>query len=531
MIAALFLLGPVVVVPLGLRLVPEPGGQTARAALLAARLASIPAGLVLVVAYLRPSGVLAAALAVPWLAVALLAAGAALADALDALHVGRAWRPGVRHGTWFALGALSVAAGNAVADRLGVRPFDFAPIIVLLTAVHFTFAGFALVLVGTLAHAARPARPTAMAVGTVIVGIPVTAVGFLGVAIAALIGAVLVAAGGLGIGVALLRESRPADRRSTAARWCTRLAGASLLVSMPLAIAYAVGTFAHSAWLDLPTMARTHGAINVLGFALPAMVALALDRRAGSSLHDGPARPTDVLGFNIAPVVLAPAAGALGMLAALTPQPLPLRIALAVGGLIAIILTTTAITSPWWVFERSSARRWDWVVRQAGEPRRWLNLTTGFDDSTSTLRRSLSGQGRSIDVVDPALALDHPLRRARRRFPPPGSPVDPVMLDGAVEPRSVDVVFLLMAAHEAHGPARSALLRSAARAIGPGGRLILVEHPRDAANIVAFGPGAWHFSRREAWIETTTEAGLRVVDETKLSPFVRGFVLASATER
>ncbi len=274
MIAALFLLGPVVVVPLGLRLVPEPGGQTARAALDAARLASLPAGLMLVVAYLLPSGVLAAALAVPWFAVALLAAGAALAGALGALHGGRAWRPGVRHGTGFALGALSVAAGNAVADRLGVRPIDFAP-----------------------------------------------------------------------------------------------------------------------------------------------------------------------------------------------------------------------------------------------------------------LRRSLSGQGRSIDVVDPALALDHPLRRACRRSPPPGSPVHPVMLDGAVEPRSVDVVFLLMAAHEAHGPARSALLRSAARAIGPGGRLILVEHLRDAANIVAFGPGAWHFSRREAWIETTTEAGLRVVDETKLSPFVRGFVLASATDR
>ncbi len=531
MIAALFLLGPVVVVPLGLRLVPEPGGQTARAALLAARLASIPAGLVLVVAYLRPSGVLAAALAVPWLAVALLAAGAALADALDALHVGRAWRPGVRHGTWFALGALSVAAGNAVADRLGVRPFDFAPIIVLLTAVHFTFAGFALVLVGTLAHAARPARPTAMAVGTVIVGIPVTAVGFLGVAIAALIGAVLVAAGGLGIGVALLRESRPADRRSTAARWCTRLAGASLLVSMPLAIAYAVGTFAHSAWLDLPTMARTHGAINVLGFALPAMVALALDRRAGSSLHDGPARPTDVLGFNIAPRCSRTGRRGPGHArsvdaAATSPpdrtccrrphrhHPDHHRDHLAVVGVRAIIGAAVGLG-------REAGRRTAPMAESDDRIRR-------FDvDAAPFAQRP----GTSIDVVDPALALDHPLRRARRRFPPPGSPVDPVMLDGAVEPRSVDVVFLLMAAHEAHGPARSALLRSAARAIGPGGRLILVEHPRDAANIVAFGPGAWHFSRREAWIETTTEAGLRVVDETKLSPFVRGFVLASATER
>jgi SAM-dependent methyltransferase len=523
-VIALFLLGPLVIVPLGLWLVPAPPARRSRYMLRAARQVSLPAGMALAVAFVLPPGAVAGLLAVPWLAVAGLGAFAALLDVVAGARDGRLARVGVHHGAWAALAFLPVAAANALADRLGVAPFGFAPLIIMLTAVHFTFAGFILVLVGTLAHAARPGRVSGPAVAAVVIGIPITAIGFFGVAAAALVGALLVAAGGLGVGATLLRGRRSAEARSTTGLWLGRLAGASLLVSMPLAAAYALGTFLGTGWLDLPTMARTHGALNVLGFALPAVVALAVERIATTAPVGGPARPVDVLGFNVAPVVIAPVVGVIALAVALAPLPLPLRFALALAGLAAIVLTIGAIATVWWVFGRSG-RRWTWVLEQAGQPQRWLNVTTGFDDSSALLRRSLGGQGRSIDVVDPSLELERPLLRARRRFPPPGAPVVPGTVDAAIEPHGNDVVFLLMAAHEAHGSARADLLRSAARAVTPGGRLILVEHLRDAANILAFGPGAWHFSPRDAWIAATHEAGLRLVDETRLSPFVAGFVL------
>jgi hypothetical protein len=529
-VVVLFLLGPLVVVPLGLWLIPTPRVRPSRTLLRAARLWSLPAGVALAVAFALPSGGVAGLFAVPWLAMAALGAFAALFDVMAGARDRRLARLRAHHGIWAALVFLPVAAANALADRLGVAPFGFAPMIILLTAVHFTFAGFALVLVGTLAHAARPGRMSAAAVTAVVIGIPVTAIGFFGVAIAALAGAALVSAGGLGIGATLVRGRRSSEPRSTTGLWLGRLAGASLLVSMPLAAAYALGAFLGTAWLDLPTMARTHGALNVLGFALPATIALAVERIATTAPVGGPARPIDVLGFNVTPVVIAPVAGVIALVLGLASLPLPLRLGLAIAGLAAIALTVGAIGAIWWVFGRSG-RRWAWVLEQAGQPQRWLNLTTGFDDSSALLRRALGGDGRSIDVVDPSLELDRPLLRARRRFPPPGPPVVPAAVDAAIGPHGNDVVFLLMAAHEAHGPARGDLLRSATRAIAPGGRLILVEHLRDAANILAFGPGAWHFSPRDAWMAATREAGLRIVDEARLSPFVAGFVFVPDSDR
>ena len=247
-------------------------------------MASLAAGLALTAAFLLPAGVPAALLAVPWLGVASLVAAAAV---LDILHRPAPWRPDVAHAFAAARAFLFVGALFALTDRLGFRPFDFDATIILLTAVHFHFAGVALVLAGALAYRHRPNRWIEFAIGAVVVGIPLTALGFFGLPLANWVGSMLVAGGGFGIGIATWRSSEWLTSRG--ARALARVAAASLWVAMPMAAAYSTGTFLGTTWLDIPTMARIHGSLNALGFAVPVMVAWSIDARTRTT-RDGTAR-------------------------------------------------------------------------------------------------------------------------------------------------------------------------------------------------------------------------------------------------
>jgi len=238
----------------------------------------------------------------------------------------------------------------------------------------------------------------------------------------------------------------------------------------------------------------------------------------------GPARPVDVISFNLLPFIAGPLLGGLCILAARTRWPPVLRVPLIMGGVLAIAMSGGAMLATWWVFGASARRRWDWVERAAGSPTRWLNLTTGFDDSTLTLRQRLGEGGRTLDIFDAAKDHEPALKRARHRFPPPGRSVVRTAIDVEIESASAETVLLLMSAHEAHGSDRIALFRSAARALTPDGRIVVVEHLRDLANALAFGPGAWHFSTRREWLAVADGAGLELIEETRLSPFVAGML-------
>lgn len=77
MIVVLFLVGPVLIVPLGMQLVPPLGHGLPDRIMRGVRRVALPAGLLLALAFALPAGPSAAALAVPWLLVAGLAASAA----------------------------------------------------------------------------------------------------------------------------------------------------------------------------------------------------------------------------------------------------------------------------------------------------------------------------------------------------------------------------------------------------------------------------------------------------------------------
>lgn len=190
-----------------------------------------------------------------------------------------------------------------------------------------------------------------------------------------------------------------------------------------------------------------------------------------------------------------------------------------------------------WVYDRSELYRWTWARRamggRVGGEVRWVNVHAGLDESTGGLCGALGASPLAVvDLYDPRLMTERSVIRARARQAAMGG-VWPGTLHGpgALEsvPGDLDVVFLVLAAHELRRHAeRAALLRTCATRLAVGGRVVLVEHLRDAANVVAFGPGAWHFHARRTWMEAVEAAGLRCDDEYRVTPFVRVFVLSRA---
>jgi hypothetical protein len=268
---ALLLLAPLVLLPLGLRLAAAPTGSAGWDGLWrAAVLLQLPAAVLLGWAFLGSPGLRAAALAIPW------SATTALIALIGLVRARRHWAVPLSE---FCIDAglvyLAIGGAWAVCDRLGVRPLDFPDVIVLLTAVHFHYAGFVLPVLTGLALR-QVEGPTARLAGVgVIGGVPLVAIGItatqrnLGPALECATAWVLASAGILTAWLYFriaLRRTRPPFVR---ALWV--VSAFSLSASMVLAALYGVRFYVPVAGLDLPGMRALHGSVNAL-FAVAGLV-------------------------------------------------------------------------------------------------------------------------------------------------------------------------------------------------------------------------------------------------------------------
>jgi SAM-dependent methyltransferase len=130
-----------------------------------------------------------------------------------------------------------------------------------------------------------------------------------------------------------------------------------------------------------------------------------------------------------------------------------------------------------------------------------------------------------LDIFDADAMTEPAIARARRMTG--GVPAERARVDALpVEDGWADAIFLLLTAHEIRKiEGRDAFFAEIARILSPSGRVVLVEHLRDAWNAVAFGPGFFHFFPRREWLRTAAQARLRVETEYRITPFVRVFVL------
>lgn len=275
--AGLLMIGVAVVAPLALDRLPLRAPTGLRVV--------VPVGGLAAISLLLPQGPLAGAFALPWLVLAIGTAVMSLqptARAIAAVREGalveRRLGPDTRAAGGLtpltravaplsAVGFWTVGAGWLVLNRLGVDPVGVGADLVLLTAVHFHFAGLAAT---TIVAASARSGPLGLIglLGTLAAPVLV-AIGFVAVPVLQVVGA-MVFTGAL---LAWSVQAGPVPGGGVRGWlwWAARLA---VWVSMPLAVWWAVGYVTGLPAPSIPVMAATHGVANAVAFALAGLLAL-----------------------------------------------------------------------------------------------------------------------------------------------------------------------------------------------------------------------------------------------------------------
>jgi YndJ-like protein len=277
LIQRILLLGVLVIVPLGLALISAVLER--RTALLQIAAASQPiAALAIIISGFLEPGFVAAGLAILWLLTTSLIG----LDGLISLTR-------LRHASGPAVATLSVLAAMIylpvgavwlIMSRLGIQPLGFGDTIVLLTAVHFHFAGFAAPLLTGLAghHLQASGKIRSLyplAVVCVIAGTPLVAAGITLSPVLALLGAIVISLGLLSLALINFVCIVP-HISALLPRMLLVISSLSVIPAMVLAGVYAYSIVFHKLIVDIPQMAMTHGVINAFGFALCGLAAWAL---------------------------------------------------------------------------------------------------------------------------------------------------------------------------------------------------------------------------------------------------------------
>lgn len=180
------------------------------------------------------------------------------------------------------------------------------------------------------------------------------------------------------------------------------------------------------------------------------------------------------------------------------------------------------------VYDRSPLSHWKWLSDvPPQDPLRVLNVHAGYDETRDALSEIFpNSEVSTIDFYRSLKKLEPSIVRARRLYPSSVPFITSSATEWPLASNSVDLILIAFAAHEIRQPEqRELLFAEAKRVLSNNGRFVLVEHLRDVANTLAFGPGVLHFQSEAEWRRCARGAGLNVVSFNRITPFVGVFTL------
>lgn len=238
----------------------------------------------------------------------------------------------------------------------------------------------------------------------------------------------------------------------------------------------------------------------------------------------------NVVKFNWPKYAAAALVGALLLTFSQFFESVSLQLSLLLAFAIVFHWTVASLLVSYLVYDSSDLYTFDWLSRAVLlKPDRILNIHAGFDETSKALKILYPNAHLEVfDIYSPATSAEPSIARARQAQSQNGNTTAiSVPLSGwSLANNSQDLILVFMSAHELRARAdRLKLFLEIHRVLKPDGQCIVVEHLRDLANFIAFGPGFFHFYSRRDWLETVSNARLKLASEARITAFVRVFYL------
>ena len=154
-----------------------------------------------------------------------------------------------------------------------------------------------------------------------------------------------------------------------------------------------------------------------------------------------------------------------------------------------------------------------------------LNINAGFDETSYIIKNRFPKSDLKVfDFYNAKQHTEPAIIRARKvsLVYPDTQQIKSNLIP--VKDKSVDIIFLLSAAHEIRSHhEKIQFLKECHRICKPDGKVIMIEHLRDFPDFLAFSIGFTHFFSRSTWKNAFEQAGFVTFQETKFTPFMSIF--------
>ncbi len=204
--------------------------------------------------------------------------------------------------------------------------------------------------------------------------------------------------------------------------------------------------------------------------------------------------------------------------------------ALGLAAAVAFLWSAVSLAVSYYVYDRSPLVAGKWLPSLLpASAEKWAAIDAGLDAEVALEDVMPESCVARLDVYDGTLVRAPSVKRARAQTPRTHDATRCSATALALPDASCDVIAVVFTAHEIRDrAARERFFSEVKRALRAGGRMLLVEHLRDAANFLAFGPGVVHFLPRAEWLRLARAADFRVAAETRVTPWVMALALEKA---